>query len=80
MANPKSADQGHERSETSFQVNRQALYDSAQKLDTASQKFALLPNNFNPDLPPKRRQTRPAKEETDAASKKGEIESLLVLL
>ena len=34
---------------------RQALYNRAQEVDTALQEFALLPNNFNPDLPPRRR-------------------------
>ena len=54
---------------------RQALYNRAQEVDTAPQELALLPNNFNPDLPPERRRTRPAKEETDAAPTEGGVKS-----
>ena len=37
---------------------RLALYNKGEEVDPTPSQFPVLPNNFNPDLPPKRRKTR----------------------
>ena len=49
-----------------------ALYNKGEEVDPTPSQFPILPNNFNPDLPPKRRKTKPEREEAGPAPKQGE--------
>ena len=51
---------------------RLALYSKGEEVDPTPSQFPILPNNFNPDLPPKRRKTKPEREEAGPAPKQGE--------
>ena len=51
---------------------RLALYNKGEEVDPTPSQFPILPNNFNPDLPPKRRKTKPEREEAGPAPKQGE--------
>ena len=51
---------------------RLALYNKGEEVDPTPSQFPVLPNNFNPDLRPKRRKTKPEREEAGPAPKEGE--------
>ena len=51
---------------------RLALYNKGEQVDPTPSQFPVLPNNLNPNLPPKRRKTKPEREEAGPAPKEGE--------
>ena len=48
---------------------RLALYNKGEEVGPTPSQFPILPNNFNPDLPPKRRKTKPERGRVPLLSK-----------